>query len=80
MKKDLNKFYQAVANDPKLGQEFESITERENFSKLAVQMGSKRGYRFTASEVESSIQDSTASEQGEYFCLPIGCWHRFQPA
>ena len=48
--------------------------------KLAAQLGAKRGYTFTASEVEASIEASTASDQGEYFCLPIGCWHKAQLA
>ena len=80
MLKSLEKFYQAVTNDQTLIQEFESITERKDFPKLAAQLGAKRGYTFTASEVEASIEASTASDQGEYFCLPIGCWHKAQLA
>lgn len=80
MKKDLDKFYQIVADDPTLAQQFESITEKEDFLKLAVQIGSQRGYSFTVAEVESSIEDTTSSEQGEYFCLPVGCWHKVRSA
>ena len=80
MLRSLEKFYQAVTDDPTLTQRFESITERKNFPKLAVQLGAQKGYTFTASEVEASIEASTASGQGEYFCLPIGCWHKAQLA
>ena len=27
-----------------------------------------RGYNFTAADLEEAIEDSTAAEQGEYFC------------
>ena len=78
MIKDLERFYQAVTNEPSLNQQFESITERGDFIRRAVQLGAQKGYTFTASEVKASIEANTASEQGEYFCLPIGCWHNAQ--
>ncbi len=78
MKKSLQKFYQAVADDPTLIAQIETIVDKQDFSKLLVQLGAEKGYHFTSSEVESSIKDNTASEQGEYFCLPIGCWHKPQ--
>ncbi|HEY5141659.1 MAG TPA: Nif11-like leader peptide family natural product precursor [Methylococcales bacterium] len=80
MKADLKNFYQVLADEPTLAQQFELITDREEFLKLAVQIGSERGYTFSIYEVEASIKASTASEQGDYFCLPIGCWHKFQSA
>ena len=76
MKADLEKFYQELTNDPLLMEQFESITHREQFIKLVIRLGAGRGYSFTTSELEDSIEDSTAFEQGEYFCLPIGCWHK----
>lgn len=80
MKANLEKFYRVVADDPTLAQRFKAITERRDFLNLAVQIGSERGYDFTISEVEADIEASTAAGQGEYFCLPIGCWHKVQSA
>ena len=80
MKTDLEKFYQVVTDDPTLAQQFELITNREHFLKLVVRLGAQKGYAFTASEVEASIEANTASDQGEYFCLPLGCWHKAQSA
>ena len=76
MKVDLEKFYQEISNDPLLMQQFESITHRDQFIKLAIRLGAGKGYTFTVSELEDAIEASTASGQGEYFCLPIGCWHK----
>ncbi len=79
-KADLVKFWQELINNPLLMQQFESITHREHFIKLATRLGSGRGYSFTAADLEEAIEDSTATEQGEYFCLPIGCWHKAELA
>lgn len=73
---NLNKFYKLITTDSLLTKQFESIIQKKNFSKLLVRLGAANGYKFTISEVETSIQENTASEQGEYICLPIGCWHR----
>lgn len=80
MKADLEKFYQEITDDPLLMQQFESITHQKQFVKLAIRLAAVRGYTFTASELEDAIEASTASEQGEYFCLPIGCWHKAELA
>jgi hypothetical protein len=77
---DLKKFYQAVADDPALIRQFELIAERKDFIKLAIKLGAKKGYVFNASDIETSIEESTASGQGDYFCLPFGCWHKFKSA
>jgi hypothetical protein len=79
-KADLEKFFQELTNDPLLRQQFESITHREQFINLAIRLGAGRGYTFTVSELEDVIEASTASGQGEYFCLPIGCWHKAESA
>lgn len=76
MMKDLKNFYEAVANDATLSQQLDNIADQEDFAKRFVQLGAKKGYRFSVSEVLTSIQANTASEQGDYFCLPIGCWHK----
>lgn len=76
MMNNLNKFYKLITTDSLLTKQFESIIQKKNFSKLLVRLGAANGYKFTISEVETSIQENTASEQGEYICLPIGCWHR----
>ncbi|MBE9169836.1 Nif11-like leader peptide family natural product precursor [Pleurocapsales cyanobacterium LEGE 06147] len=73
---DLDKFYQAVNSDPMLYEEFESLINQQDFLRQIVQLGVRLGYTFTDFEVEDSIKACTASRQGEYFCLPIGCWHK----
>ena len=77
---DLAKFFQELINNPPLMQQFESITHRQHFLKLAMRLGEGRGYNFTALELEEAIEDNTAGGQGEYFCLPIGCWHKAELA
>jgi len=79
-KPDLAKFFQEVNNDPLLMQQFELITDQKQFIKLAIRLGAGRGYNFTASELEEAIKANTSAEQGEYFCLPIGCWHKAESA
>ena len=73
--KSLNEFYQLITSDSTLTKQFELIVHKQNFSKLLVRLGAGKGYQFTVSEVEDSIKENTASEQGSYICLPIGCWH-----
>ena len=77
---DLAKFWQELTNNPPLMQQFELITHRQHFIKLAMRLGAARGYTFTASELEVAIEANTAEGQGEYFCLPIGCWHKAESA
>jgi len=79
-KADLIKFWQELTNNPPLMQQFESITHRQRFIKLATRLGAGRGYNFTASDLEEAIEANTADEQGEYFCLPIVCWHKAESA
>jgi Nif11 domain len=76
MNKHLDKFYKLVAKNPALARQFDSIVETIDFPKLAVQLGAKWGYTFTSAEIQASIESSTASGQGDYFCLPLGCWHK----
>jgi hypothetical protein len=74
----LEKFYKLVAKKPDLARQFEAIVERTDFPKLAVQLGAKWGYIFTPTEIQASIESTTATGQGDYFCLPLGCWHKVQ--
>jgi hypothetical protein len=78
MKTHLDRFYKLVAKKPELARQFDAIVERTDFPKLAVQLGAKWGYTFTPTELQSSIESTTATGQGEYFCLPLGCWQKIQ--
>jgi hypothetical protein len=78
MKTHLDRFYKLVAKKPDLARQFDAIVERTDFPKLAVQLGKKWGYTFTPTELQASIESTTATGQGEYFCLPLGCWHKIQ--
>jgi hypothetical protein len=76
----LEKFYKLVAKNPTVARQFEAIVERTDFPRLAVQLGEAWGYKFTPAEIQASIESSTATGQGDYFCLPLGCWHKVQSA
>jgi hypothetical protein len=76
MIESLNKFYQLIASDSLLSKQFELIVNKKDFSKLLVRLGAARGYNFSIPEIETTIKENTASDQGDYFCLPIGCWHK----
>jgi Nif11 domain len=76
MNKHLDRFYKLVAKNPALARQFDSIVETIDFPKSAVQLGAKWGYTFTSTEIQASIESSTAAGQGDYFCLPLGCWHK----
>ena len=80
MKTHLDKFYKLVAKKPDLAQQFDSIVEAKDFHHLAVRLGATWGYTFTPAEIQASIEESTASGQGDYFCLPLGCWHKMHSA
>ena len=80
MNAHLDKFYKLVAKKPELTRQFDAIVERRDFPKLAVELGAKWGYTFTPREVLASIESTTATGQGEYFCLPLGCWHKIYSA
>lgn len=80
MRRHLDKFYKLVAKNQELTQELESITDREDFTNRLVQLGAQWGYTFTPAEVEASMKENTAPGQGDYFCLPLGCWHKVQSA
>lgn len=74
--KSLNQFYEVIAQDAALKNEFESIIKKDNFIDLIIDLGAKQGYTFTAADVAASIEENTASGQGQFFCLPMGCWHK----
>jgi hypothetical protein len=80
MKTHLDKFYKLAAKNSTIAQQFEAIVENNDFPKLAVQLGKKWGYNFTPAEIQASIESSTASGQGDYFCLPLGCWQKTHSA
>ena len=73
--KDLQQFYSDLGNNPILTRRLESIADKRKFIKFVTRLGVKTGYNFTANEVQSSIEDHTASGQGSYFCSPVGCWN-----
>ena len=74
MKSHLEKFYKLAAKNPRVRQQFDEIVQKKDFTRLAIQLGAKWGYSFTPEEIQASIDACTASGQGNYFCLPLGCW------
>ena len=76
MIESLNKFYQLIASDSLLTKQFELIVNKQNFKKLLVRLGDSKGYKFSVADIETTIKENTASDQGDYICLPIGCWHK----
>ena len=73
---NLKRFYKIIAQDPGLTRQLALLTGKNNFIAEVIQLGAQRGYAFTASDVEASIDEYTASGQGQFFCLPLGCWHK----
>jgi hypothetical protein len=69
MKSSLRKFYELITTDSLLTKQFESIIHQKNFSKLLVRLGAANGYKFTVSEVESSIQENTVLIKKPLFSL-----------
>jgi Nif11 domain len=76
MRSHLDKFYKLATKNTSVRQQFEVLAERKDFEKLLVQLGAKWGYSFTAAEIQASIAEITAPGQGNYFCLPLGCWQK----
>lgn len=76
MIESLNKFYQKISDDSLLKKQFELIISKKNFPQLLVRLGGSRGYSFTVDEIENSIKEHTAKDQGDYICFPMGCWHK----
>lgn len=74
MRAHLDKFYRLAAKNANVRQQFDAIVEKKDFPRLLSQLGAKWGYVFTAAEIEASIEACTANNQGNYFCLPLGCW------
>lgn len=73
-KSDWDEFYEVVSHDALLSDKFNFIMENmpETYLEEIVGLGAVLGYQFTAKDVKKSI-----SEQGNYVCLPLGCWSTF---
>lgn len=71
---NLDNFYQLVSQDDRLMSQLELIMEEEDFIEQIVKLGNSLGYIFTSFDVERSIAEYTASSNGNYICLPLGCW------
>ena len=71
---ELEKFYDTVNQDNNLIFQLEAILEKENYIEELVSLGKALGYEFTSLEIEQSIAESAANINGNYICLPVGCW------
>ena len=74
MQTDLETFYEVIGKDQDLMKELGSISDRVLFLNKILELGHKGGFRFTKGELDDAIKMYTAQGQGDYCCLPIGCW------
>ena len=58
---ELERFRLEVLANPDLQQTLRATNDRERFVQLLVSLGSERGYRFTAPEVEEALRASWRS-------------------
>ena len=71
---NLERFYEAVEKDETISSQLDAIGDRTEFIRQLIQSGKTLGYTFTTSEVISSIAEHTGDPNGNYICLPIGCF------
>ena len=71
---NLERFYEAVEQDETISYQLDAIGDRTEFIRQLIQSGKTLGYTFTTSEVISSIAEHTGDPNGNYICLPIGCF------
>jgi hypothetical protein len=74
MNTDLDRFYQVIVSDPVLVKELEFISDQHDLVSGIVRLGEQKECVFTEADVKTSIELNTAQGQGNYVCLPIGCW------
>lgn len=61
-KEDIGKFQQAFLSYTTLQERLKATTDRESFVRLAVELGEQSGYKFTAEEVESLLDEYLQSQ------------------
>lgn len=71
---ELEKFYEAIAQNNQLLVQLDSIFEKENYLEQIVMLGKSLNYNFTTSDIYQSIVKYTANPNSNYICLPLGCW------
>lgn len=52
---NLQKFYQHIGQDSKIRSQLGSLSDRTNFVKNMVRLGSENGFLFTTNELESAL-------------------------
>ncbi len=53
--KNIQKFYKAIQSDTALQSQFNGITSRNSLIQLAMKLGTKHGYHFTAEEAAALL-------------------------
>ena len=71
---ELDKFFEVVSQNDNLMCQLELIIEGDDYIEQMVELGNYLGYKFTVLDVKQSIAENTANINGNYICLPIGCW------
>lgn len=52
---NLEQFYQIVLQDSIVQEQLKSLTDRESFSQMVIQLGAKNGFNFTTAEVDEQL-------------------------
>lgn len=56
-RESLEQFYQQVLQEPSLQEPLRTALDRDSLVRLAVELGERNGYSFTAEEVEAAIAE-----------------------
>src|SRR5687768_11894626 len=62
---ELQQFFDLVRQDRSLQDQFNRVTDSDQFAQLAVQLGASRGLRFDAADVKSVIEEQLASRRAQ---------------
>lgn len=65
MNQALEQFRQQVLQTPALADQFNTVSNSDEFASLAVQMGQQLGFSFTTEEVKAALAQQSASEAAE---------------
>ena len=61
----VNQFFQEVGQDAAMQQQLQSATDKPSFVNKVMELGHQKGYGFSASEVETSLNSLAAQVQSQ---------------
>ena len=70
----LDGIYEFIAQDDYWQSQLDNIGDRQELIDKLMAIAASKGFNFTASDINYSIDQHTDNSQDNYICLPIGCW------